>query len=257
MSHQPPFRPQHQRKRASSSKKKSREELMSINSASSATAAANALTALPQSNLFETTSDPKTKLQNATNPSIPAPTMAVPGKINVSSQFPLSQSTTSMTGIASPMGNSSSLRSEDTKRPVGAIVGGVLGGLFGLTVIAAAILYCRRKRRNSSNLTWWTTRDTNVSPSPSSEEDWYTKTAMDVDVSGNTSAPPDYGYQHTTAWQNPNMIKSKDLTSGRTKEEEFESEQARRREEIYGRMRRVLDSGSDAHASKESGRGLP
>ncbi|KAG6884561.1 hypothetical protein C0993_010071 [Termitomyces sp. T159_Od127] len=155
-----------------------------------------------------------------------------------------------MPGTMNPMGSPSSLPGEPdepgegVEQPIGAIVGGVLGGVFSLAVIVAAILYCRRKRRSSSDLLW-TTRENNASPSPSLEEDWDSKAAMHEDISGTTSAPPNYDYHDAIGRQDTNMTENKNWTSGKTKEEEFESEQERRREEIYERMRRVLDNDSN------------
>ncbi|KAG6918574.1 hypothetical protein DXG01_013375 [Tephrocybe rancida] len=71
------------------------------------------------------------------------------------------------------------------KTATGAIVGGVLGGVLGLVVIAAVLLFYRRKQRNTSELNLLrTARDTTASPSPSLHNEWLTK----VDAAMNEAA---------------------------------------------------------------------
>ncbi|KAG6860738.1 hypothetical protein C0995_008094 [Termitomyces sp. Mi166 len=208
------------------------------------------------------------------------------------------------------------------KRPIGAIVGGVVGGLFCLAVAGVTIFFCRRKRRNPSNLDLLrATRDINVSPSPSLKDEWLAR----MDAAMNEAAKqtegvryrsrgpphiPNGGYHDTSGWQSPDTIEDKSwdeshgralspatsfpdiyhgehlqscfysdssgeagtegaigtlaqnyqssAASGRTiigrspvetSEEEFEFERERRREEIFERMRRVLDNDSNSFDS--------
>lgn len=63
-------------------------------------------------------------------------------------------------------------RNLNSKKPIGATVGGVLGGILGLVIISATIFFCRRKRRNPSDVDLLRdTREINTrSPSPSLKE---------------------------------------------------------------------------------------
>ncbi|KAG5727401.1 hypothetical protein E4T56_gene11952 [Termitomyces sp. T112] len=195
-------------------------------------------------NSLESSSTPQKSSDLSTKMKLPAPASASSKSL---AQLPSILSTTMAT--ESPMGNSTSTSDTVSKRPTGAIVGGVFGGVFGLVVVAAIVFFFRRKRRNSPDPhLLWTMRDTNMSPSPSLKEEWWAKTAVDETTeqtekarwdAGTTSHLPNYGYDNTGGWQNRNFSTS----TRRNKEEEFELEQERRRKEIYGRMRRVLDNG--------------
>ena len=79
-----------------------------------------------------------------------------------------------------------------------------------------------------------------------------TKAAMHEDISGNTPVPQNYEYHDVTGRHNPSMTENSYWTTGKNKEEEFELEQERRREEIYERMRRVLDNDSNGFDSDAS-----
>ncbi|KAH0584533.1 hypothetical protein H2248_010066 [Termitomyces sp. 'cryptogamus'] len=75
------------------------------------------------------------------------------------------------TSITSMTSNPISTTNAGHSRRIGRIVGGVLGGVFGLAVLTATIIFCHRKRQNPSDLDLLrATRGTNVSPSPSLQE---------------------------------------------------------------------------------------
>ncbi|KAH0584525.1 hypothetical protein H2248_010059 [Termitomyces sp. 'cryptogamus'] len=84
-------------------------------------------------------------------------------------------SITMVTTNTSSMSNHSTLTASQgliSKRHIGPIVGGVLGGVFGIVMIAGTMFFCcRRKRQNRSDLNLWRARrDSNMSPSPSLKE---------------------------------------------------------------------------------------
>ncbi|KAG6844889.1 hypothetical protein H0H87_002724 [Tephrocybe sp. NHM501043] len=62
-----------------------------------------------------------------------------------------------------------------TKTSKGRIVGGVVGGIFGLIVIGTLLFFYRRKRRNPPKLNLLRPRDTTGFPSPSLKDEWLTK----------------------------------------------------------------------------------
>ncbi|KAG5727407.1 hypothetical protein E4T56_gene11955 [Termitomyces sp. T112] len=193
---------------------------------------------------------------------------------------------TTTTTTTSSMSNHSTLATSQgliSKRHIGPIVGGVLGGVFGLVIIAGTMFFCcRRKRQNRSDLDLWRAkRDSNMSPSPSFKEEWSARIDFTMDEAarqtertrsraGSTPRLPNDGYHDTSGRQSPDTIGENTLygehwpsrgysessgetetesehvgESPETKEEKDGLERERRRQEILERMQRVLDNSSD------------
>ncbi|KAG6918573.1 hypothetical protein DXG01_013374 [Tephrocybe rancida] len=140
-----------------------------------------------------TTSAPKgssTAPEPASTPHTPAPYPTT--QSNTTSTTPEVSIGISMATTTPPTTSSSSTNTNSTTNPTkeypsptlslkgskttGAIVGGVLGSVLGLAGVVAVLFFCRRKRRNASELNLLhMTRDPTASPSPSLHNEWLAK----------------------------------------------------------------------------------
>ncbi|KNZ79945.1 hypothetical protein J132_08422 [Termitomyces sp. J132] len=97
--------------------------------------------------------------------------------------------TSTASGSIFSMATTSTANGSHAKRPIAAIVGGVLGGVFGLVIIAATILFCRRKRQNPQNLDFLPAmRDINASPFPLLKEEWMARMEAAMDEAAKQTA---------------------------------------------------------------------
>ncbi|KAG6820468.1 hypothetical protein H0H93_016763 [Arthromyces matolae] len=130
----------------------------------------------PEVGHFDPNPNPVAATSKSSTKALETPTSTSAAGNSTSSTSSSSQSASSSTVAADQetVSNSPSVSMKSPKRHVGAIVGGVIGGISGMTIIIAFwFLHRRRKQPNSSNTSLiGIVREVKTSPTPSLRDEW-------------------------------------------------------------------------------------